>query len=729
MAVSSAQDAFDTDVSSSCCDAGRLVSPATSDVVVECGEIRRAHPANYKESANTNDRGLSYWEPELSSDDSERPSQPSLGLKGLSGFEKCDSSFGSDKQTPPRRDNAYSRLWGTWPFLSHLPTLEVMCTVTAWLDEVGDDLMPDPSGGTSYGDTLKLDPDTTEQRRNVSTPSTPEAPSNEVNVQNRSPQHLDSAIRLLEWDKKQSKPVEDSGPGSRPLGRQAKIRNVLTTQRHGKQRPGQHAYLSESKRTDVHAEDGYGKPSPSIWSGCRSPTKIDHSFSPEAQSAPDAVDAQQKQQYEIVVMSARMPSDEVDPFRQLLPDSRMLPALSSSSYHDEHRETQPDETRISKRVRFAGVAKISDQPLDRHRAGAAVTAAAAQSPCSSEGTDQRLSEDTVILDGERSLDPSVIDSPTLVQKEKKQIPPKSSFASSRNARELLEAINPQNQVRESSVQHEGHAEALLGEQSATLPKNTAERQDSLSSSSVSSSEHTESGTGEAVTGDPESSTPEAGSGPRRPAGIPSSHASSLSNTSLVGPGFSGSVKGRKASLGFGLDGTSKAEAWRPCSPKTDASIGYNHDHAFKGDSSMGRASLDKLKKSLKMTPIAKAGESVNQAIERVSRLPVPERPKEEDLMDSRSSRKSMTASSRSTLPKPLLPISSDSLADGERDVAHGDENVSPTDVSSDTCPRPAKSTTATSSLQQRNGMGSVSNRHRRSNAVVLSGEEAKRRKS
>lgn len=67
---------------------------------------------------------------------------------------------------------------------------------------------------------------------------------------------------------------------------------------------------------------------------------------------------------------------------------------------------------------------------------------------------------------------------------------------------------------------------------------------------------------------------------------------------------------RKRKLAFGLDGTAKG--WKPHSTKSDASIGF-----------------EALKDSLKMTPIAKPGETVSQAIERVSKLRTPPRPRPE----------------------------------------------------------------------------------------------------
>lgn len=105
-------------------------------------------------------------------------------------------------------------------------------------------------------------------------------------------------------------------------------------------------------------------------------------------------------------------------------------------------------------------------------------------------------------------------------------------------------------------------------------------------------------------------------------GLPSSRSSSGTSGSIRSSSSGSSSKDKKKSIAFGLDGTSKS--WRPHSSRSSASVGLDSDRAFnKG------GSFQQLKDSLKMTPIAKQGESVDQAIERVSKLPVPPRPKPE----------------------------------------------------------------------------------------------------
>lgn len=83
---------------------------------------------------------------------------------------------------------------------------------------------------------------------------------------------------------------------------------------------------------------------------------------------------------------------------------------------------------------------------------------------------------------------------------------------------------------------------------------------------------------------------------------------------------SSSSKGRDKQLAFEFDGTS--QSWKPHSSKSGASVGLGSP--LKGDNS-----LQQLKDSLRMTPIAKPGESVSQAIQRVSKLRAPPRPKPE----------------------------------------------------------------------------------------------------
>lgn len=83
----------------------------------------------------------------------------------------------------------------------------------------------------------------------------------------------------------------------------------------------------------------------------------------------------------------------------------------------------------------------------------------------------------------------------------------------------------------------------------------------------------------------------------------------------------GGGKEKKGPLAFEFDGSS--QSWKPHSSKSGASVGVDADKAFKG------GSFEQLKSSLRMTPIAKPGESVSQAINRVTQLRAPPRPKPE----------------------------------------------------------------------------------------------------
>lgn len=93
-------------------------------------------------------------------------------------------------------------------------------------------------------------------------------------------------------------------------------------------------------------------------------------------------------------------------------------------------------------------------------------------------------------------------------------------------------------------------------------------------------------------------------------------ASPLSSSS---PG--GSSEHRRRSLRYNFDSTSRG--WKPITSKSSADISVHGD-------SVGRGS-ESIRDSLKMTPIAKPGETVDDAIARVSQLRQPERPSAEEL--------------------------------------------------------------------------------------------------
>jgi hypothetical protein len=95
------------------------------------------------------------------------------------------------------------------------------------------------------------------------------------------------------------------------------------------------------------------------------------------------------------------------------------------------------------------------------------------------------------------------------------------------------------------------------------------------------------------------------------------NSSSSSPSSLSG-------ESSKRSLRFGLDNA--ANSWRPSTTKATAGTSFRADNVFK------TGGLQDLPSSLKMTPLALPGETVDAAIKRISTLTLPKRPTAEDLM-------------------------------------------------------------------------------------------------
>ncbi|KAK4508569.1 hypothetical protein PRZ48_002308 [Zasmidium cellare] len=188
-----------------------------------------------------------------------------------------------------------------------------------------------------------------------------------------------------------------------------------------------------------------------------------------------------------------------------------------------------------------------------------------------------------------------------------------------------------------------------------------------------------------------------------------------STTSSIRSSSSGSTSsgGKEKKLAYELDGTS--QNWKPHSSKSGASVGLESDRAFNG------GGFQALKDSLKMTQIAKPGESVSQAINRVKQLRVPPRPKPEDLARVKANRQPHLAEAAG-LGRPIV-------RDFASEVSGVNEDVSPTNTEA-----PSLDAAFTQSGQKREmvpsqispeNMAAPSRRrgHRRNQSVALTGEE------
>ncbi|CAK4032853.1 Hypothetical predicted protein [Lecanosticta acicola] len=110
-----------------------------------------------------------------------------------------------------------------------------------------------------------------------------------------------------------------------------------------------------------------------------------------------------------------------------------------------------------------------------------------------------------------------------------------------------------------------------------------------------------------------------------------SSTSTRSSLSATSTSSASSGKDHEGPSAFGLDGASRY--WTPRSIKSTASVGLDPEKVFKGGSLKG---FHDLKNSLRMTPIAKSGETAAQAIQRVSQLKAPVRPKPAELAGAKS---------------------------------------------------------------------------------------------
>lgn len=552
----------------------------------------------------------------------------------------------------------------------------------------------------------------------------------EPGSQPSSPQHLDSAVRLLSRTTDKMEIEDGTGHHSHCSSQLGRSRNTAVSRRRSKRYLKQRRYDTSPKGTEVVAEGTYGPLSPSIWSGSRSPTKNDHIFSPEAnKEGGHELHAPREGSCDVMVMSARVPSDEIDPLTWLFPNRRILPVVGLPRCYHEFKDRAcgsldssnlPGAARQHRRVQFGGVTAVSDKPLNFHAPGSVATPAAIQLLKWQESLEQTRSRQAQASDEDEGLDESVLNSPTIIVELQRQIRAESAFAASRSADH---AGAEESSELELPTCSEDHYERHSSVQQPAKLKTTAERQDSIRFPSLADSAST---AGRVTAASTNASTPEDVANARY--GLPRSDSLNSAVRSPVAIRSDASVNERRTSFGFGLDGS---KGWQPSSPKSNASIGINHDTASKGNSLSSKAGLSELKKSLRMTPIAKAGESEREAAKRLSQLQVPERPKAKDLAKLSSRRK--RAMEQTTLGS-LFPVSASSGPSGECDVAHDNENVSPTSTApSNTATDPLQastqlSSTATSSEGYRS-MPEGSTRHRRSNAVTLNGEEAKRRKS
>jgi hypothetical protein len=126
----------------------------------------------------------------------------------------------------------------------------------------------------------------------------------------------------------------------------------------------------------------------------------------------------------------------------------------------------------------------------------------------------------------------------------------------------------------------------------------------------------------------------------------------------------------------------------------------------------GNFDLEKLKNSLRLTPIKAPGESVDQAIQRVSNLKRPEKPKAADIEFELES------------PKGTRKVADTSDVRNDMEGSETQrENISPTDSSASRGSAAVRAGRSNSSSQ----IPKTATRHRRSNAITLGGEEQKAR--
>jgi hypothetical protein len=200
-----------------------------------------------------------------------------------------------------------------------------------------------------------------------------------------------------------------------------------------------------------------------------------------------------------------------------------------------------------------------------------------------------------------------------------------------------------------------------------------------------------------------------------------------------------SVGSSKRSFRFDLDNA--ANSWRPSTSKATAGTSFHADNVFKNGGLQG------LQSSLKMTPLALPGETVDAAIKRISTLTLPKRPTAEELMkqeylktQSPPKMKSQTWRHGDTsvrLPRgangaslqfdahPVSPRDTDELAShpkGKQKTTNFDLSISQTndhvEQSSLSPERPATDDNTVSPSGQSAG------KHRRSDAVTMSREES-----
>ena len=176
-----------------------------------------------------------------------------------------------------------------------------------------------------------------------------------------------------------------------------------------------------------------------------------------------------------------------------------------------------------------------------------------------------------------------------------------------------------------------------------------------------------------------------------------------------------SISSQRRSLAFGLDGVS--HSWRPRSPKSTHSVSVSSDKAVPS----GGSFMD----SLRMTPIAKPGESVEQAMERVSRLGRPKKPKLEVTIpqDSHAPMDSSKPpdSSRSRISPANLGTKDDGTTSKGKSKARIEENVTPDQTTHNITPA------ATSMSSEGNSESKPippRSRHSRGNTVNLCQNEA-----